>query len=106
MMNSFRNKFLLIISSLFIINSCTKSNNSVIWKNGVENILSSTIGSASGVFLSGRDIYVAGTCDISAESISSPAGPGGQYAYWKNGIQNNIGNPGLLESIVSISAAG
>lgn len=125
MMNSLKYKFLLIISLLLIGNSCTKTNNStvfnagiviyvagdngtnpVLWKNGVEEILSSTIGSASKVFLSGNDVYAAGSCEISSESFLTPAGPAGQYAYWKNGIQNNMGSPRFLEGLVSISASG
>jgi hypothetical protein len=36
----------------------------------------------------------------------TPAGPSGQYAYWKNGIQNYIGSPGFLNGIICISVAG
>lgn len=118
-------KYAISIFSIFTCISCSKTDNGIIynagvkiyvagdngsnpvlWKNGVSEILSSTLGSASKVILSEGDVYVAGTCDISAGSLSSPGGPGGQYAYWKNGIQNNIGVPGLLEGILSISVAG
>jgi hypothetical protein len=125
MINSARYKFLIFIFSLLIIDSCTKTNDSavynaaisvyvagdngtnpVLWKNGVEEILSTTIGSASKVFVSGNDVYVVGTCEISPGSLLTPAGPGGQYAYWKNGIQNNMGSPGFLEGFVSLAASG
>ncbi len=125
MINTYLLKYSILIFSIFICISCTKTNSSavynagvkiyvagdngsnpVLWKNGVPEILSSTLGSASKVILSGSDVYVAGTCEISAGSLLSPAGPGGQYAYWKNGILNNIGSPGLLEGILSISVAG
>src|SRR5271154_585796 len=111
-MNSIFNKSFLFIFSCFIFLCCKKNTNdantnngtniyvagtngssAVLWKNGTANILSSS-GFAGDVVVSGTDVYVAG---IANESQSlSPGGPSGQFAYWKNGVQNNIGNIRLL----------
>jgi hypothetical protein len=125
MMNSSRYNVLLTISLFFIVCSCTKTNNSaiynaavtvyvtgdngtnpVLWKNGAEEILSHSLGFGSLVTVSGNNEYVAGTSDESSSSFLTPAGPAGQYAYWKNDVQYNIGNPGFIEGIVSLTIAG
>lgn len=113
-MNSILNKSIFFIFLCFIFLSCKKNANSinfntatdtniyvagtdgsnaVLWKDGTENILSSS-GFASDVVVSGNDVYVAGVAD---ESMNlSPGGPSGQFVYWKNGAQNNIGNLRIL----------
>jgi hypothetical protein len=122
-MNSFSPNYLLFVFSCFIYVSCTKTTNSisantgtniyvagnngtnpVLWKNGTANMLSSSVGSANQVIVSGNDVYVAG---ISPESQNlDPGGPSGQYVYWKNGIQNNIGGFEFVEFPSSISVGG
>jgi hypothetical protein len=63
-------------------------NNPVIWKNGVETVLSSSKGSANQVLVSANAVYVAG---IDGESSSiSPGGSGGENVYWKDGVQHHI----------------
>jgi hypothetical protein len=83
--------------------------NPILWKNGIADTLSPTTGSASQVFLSGNDVYAAGVCQ-EIENFSSPgvlSGPiTGQYAYWKNGTQNNVGIFGNVGPNASISVTG
>lgn len=124
-MNSFRCGYLFIISSIIIVCSCTKTNNSavydaaisiyvagdngtnpVLWKNGVEEILSHSIGFGSLVTISGNNEYVGGASDETSSSFLTPAGPAGQYTYWKNGVQYDIGNPSFIEGVVSLAVAG
>lgn len=69
--------------------------NPILWKNGIPDTLSQTTGSAYQVLVSGNDVYVGGVY----QEIKMYASPGvlsgpamGQYVYWKNGTQNNIGN--------------
>jgi sulfur transfer complex TusBCD TusB component (DsrH family) len=63
-------------------------NNPVLWKNGVENTLSSTKGTADQVLVWNNAVYVSG---IDGESLSlNPGGPGGEYVYWKDGVANNV----------------
>jgi hypothetical protein len=134
-MNSLSHNCLFILS-FFIFVSCTKSKNGttvngdttagatidttiyiagdngtnpILWKNGKADTLSPTIGSASQVTISGNDVYVAGVYQ-EIENFSSPgvlSGPiTGQYVYWKNGIQNNIGPFRNIVNTSSISVAG
>jgi hypothetical protein len=126
---------LLSFASIVIFNSCTKNNNNttgtggtgnkppdstvyiagdngtnpILWQNGIPDTLSTTVGTATQVIVSGSDVYVAG---ISQEIINyaSPgvlAGPiRGQYAYWKNGTQNNIDSFQDVSGTVSIAVIG
>jgi hypothetical protein len=67
--------------------------NPVVWKNGVENTLSSTRGSAEQVLVWNNAVYVSG---VDGESLSlNPGGPGGEYVFWKDGVQNNVATAGL-----------
>ena len=128
-MNSQINQYLLYAFSCFIFASCTKTTNDlgnysnlgtnsgtniyvagnngtnpVIWKNNTPEVLSSSIGYASQIILSGNNVYVAG---ISGQNNnSSPGGPGGEYVYWKNGIQQNIIAGGPEEISPSIAVSG
>jgi putative NIF3 family GTP cyclohydrolase 1 type 2 len=118
-------KYLPIVFSFCIIASCTKNTNRasphtgadiyvagdngtnpVLWKNGSANMLSTSIGTASQVIVSGNNVYVAGVDGESASSLLSPGGPGGQYVYWKNGIQNNISVPEFIRDLSSVSVSG
>jgi hypothetical protein len=120
-MNSFQRKCSIFVFSCFIFASCNKNivstntgtniyiagdngTNPVLWKNGTAEILSSSIGSASQVIISGNDVYIAGVDGESSDLI--PAGPSGQYLYWKNGIQNNIGSLRFLLFYSAISVIG
>jgi hypothetical protein len=71
--------------------------------------LSPTIGSANQVIVSGNDVYVGGVYQ-EIENFSSPGVLSGlitgQYVYWKNGIQNNIGSFGDIGYTSSMSVAG
>ncbi len=131
----FHSCFLIGISCFFLI-SCAKTNstnntrtdtttginngptvyiagyngtNPVLWKNGIPDTLSKTLGSANQVILYGNDIYVSG---VSMGSIvyNPPgvlSGPEtGQYAYWKNDIQNTIGSFGDIDFPATIAIAG
>jgi hypothetical protein len=136
-MKSFFQSSLLFATFYVILTSCSKSNvkttdsggtvgkppdstvyiagdngtNPILWKNGIPDTLSATLGTASQVIVSGNNVYVAGICQV-VEIFGSPgvlAAPvTGQYAYWKNGIQNNIGSFGDLTggSKVSIAVIG
>jgi len=124
-MNSCSNNFLLLVFSCFFFVSCAKSANGVggntsrgtniyvagsnginpvIWKNNAENILASSKGSASQIIISGSDLYVSGICKQNL--YSSPGGPGGEYVYWKNGIQHDIVAGGPEELTPSIAVLG
>jgi len=83
--------------------------NPILWKNGIADTLSSTIGSASQVIVSGSDVYVSGFYQGIQDTNSSgnPTPPSmGQYTYWKNGIPNNIGGFGNITYLSFISVAG
>ena len=83
--------------------------NPILWKNGTPDTLSPTVGTASQVIVSSNDVYVSGVCQeiISYYSPGVLNGPiTGQYAYWKNGTQNNMGSFGNIEIAPSISVAG
>jgi hypothetical protein len=107
-MNSLYKPYLLILMSCYLIPSCTKKGNAtatgptiyiagdngtspVLWKNGIGSLLSSSGGSASQVVVSGNEVYIAGVTGINWKSAATPAGPGGQYGYWRNGVLTNIG---------------
>jgi|HubBroStandDraft_2_1064218.scaffolds.fasta_scaffold76433_2 hypothetical protein len=62
--------------------------NPVLWIDGSPQVLSTSIGSADQVVISGTDIYVAGLADETHPG--SIGGPGGDYVYWKNGRQTDI----------------
>jgi hypothetical protein len=68
--------------------------NPCLWINGKKNILSASNGNAYQVWISGNDIYVTGYLDL--PNSNSNTNPGGfspvQYVYWKNGVENKIGN--------------
>ncbi len=131
-MNYFcRNGFLILISC-FIFAHCSKSTgnsggnnppptgpvvyvagdngtNPILWKNGIPDTLSPTTGSANQVLLSGSDVYVSGVY----QEIKMYASPGvlsgpvtGQYVYWKNGAQNNIGSFGNVDFPAFIAVSG
>ena len=78
------------------------------WKNGIAEILSPTIGTASQVTVSGNDVYVIGAYQLNNNFYLQPAT--GQYVYWKNGVPNDIDSPGMPISgfltFFSISVAG
>jgi hypothetical protein len=127
---------LLFLVTCFIFTSCTKSTNSsgtktdttkstttdttiyiagnngtnpILWKNGTADTLSTTIGSASQVIVSGNDVYVGGISQGNQNIYSSPVLNGpltGQYGYWKNGVQNNIGSIENIGPPPSISLGG
>ncbi len=78
--------------------------NPVLWKNDSMIVLSSSIGSGSQVIVSGNDVYVAGKDGESG--LTTPAGPSGEYVYWKNGKPVNIAGPEFLNNRVGISVAG
>ncbi len=60
----------------------------LLWKNGVENTLSSTKGSASRVLVWNNAVYMAG---VDSESLAlNPGGSGGSYVYWKDGVQTKV----------------
>jgi hypothetical protein len=76
-------------------------NNPVLWTDNSAQVLSPSKGSADQVVTSGSDVYVAGFCGESG--LGLPSGPGGIYAYWKNGLQVNVGDTEILHSIASIA---
>src|ERR1700733_14206820 len=132
-MNSLSNICSLFIVSLFLSVSCTKITNDsrtntdstsnltvyiagnnganpVLWKNGTVDTLSVTYGTANQISISGNDVYVAGICQENVNYIFQVEPfngfPVGQYVYWKNGIQNNIGSPAFISYSSSISVSG
>src|SRR5580704_16665306 len=70
--------------------------NPILWVNGNATTLSSTGGSASQVTISGSGVYVAGVNGTGTSPNLTPAGPFGQYTYWKNGVIYPIGGLELL----------
>jgi hypothetical protein len=135
-MNLFSHNCVLIVASGFIFTSCTKTSNNnstgtgptgslpdsvvyvagdngtnpILWENGKADTLSATTGTAAQVIVSGTDVYVAGIC----QEVINYSRPGvlngpitGQYAYWKNGVQTNIGSFGdIVYNNVSIAVIG
>jgi hypothetical protein len=133
-MHSFYHNCILFSVSSFILVSCNKTtnstgtktdttvtpkadttiyiagengNNPILWKNGIADTLSPTIGSASQVFVSGSDVYVAGIYNGITNPISIVFDlASGQYAYWKNGIQNNIDKFQDISYVPFVSLSG
>ncbi len=135
-MAHFPNKYILIAATGFIFTCCTKNNNNttgtggtggklpdstvyvsgdngsnpILWQNGVPDTLSATLGTARQVIVSGSDVYVAGICQeiINYYSPGVLDGPiRGQYAYWKNGVQNNVDSfQDIVYNNVSIAVVG
>jgi hypothetical protein len=124
-LNSFsRNCFLFALSNLLFAscaknttntgsNSGTNTNvyvagdngtNPVLWKNGTPEILSSTMGPASQVILSGRDVYVAGSdVYVGGSSINDTA------VYWKHDISTTLQSSiagAYVTSVTSIFVSG
>jgi hypothetical protein len=122
---------LLFIVSFFIFTHCTKSTsktggstvpptgptvyiagdngtNPILWKNGIADTLSPTVGSANRVLVSGQDVYVSGTSHVimNPTTANNPSGLTGQFVYWKNEIQNNIDSFGPYQFPTSISVSG
>jgi hypothetical protein len=62
-----------------------------LWINGTKNILSSSDGNANQILINGNDIYVTGYYLVQTTNMNYDAIPL-QYVYWKNGIENKIGN--------------
>jgi hypothetical protein len=66
-----------------------------LWINNTKNILSAFNGIASQILINGNDIYVTGYYLLPDKSADMNR-PRGllplQYVYWKNGIENKIGN--------------
>lgn len=79
-------------------------NSPILWTDEAEQVLSPSKGSAGQVVKSGNDVYVAGVCGESGSL--NPGGPGGVYAYWKNGRQTDMGDTVLLHMQSSIAIAG
>jgi hypothetical protein len=130
----FFRKCVLVASAGFIFTSCTKSSNHggkgdttpptadstvyiagnngvspILWKNGIPDTLSPTIGDANQIFVSGNDIYVAGSYQhtINTHTNVVQNGPDiGQYVYWKNGIPNNVDTPQENGIVPSVSVSG
>ena len=64
-----------------------------LWINGTKNILSTSNGSAYQILINGNDIYVTGYYELPATNLNNPGGfVPMQCVYWKNGIENKIGN--------------
>jgi hypothetical protein len=65
-----------------------------LWINGTKNILSSSNGNTNQILINGNDIYVTGFYDLPNQEAD--LNPGGfismQGVYWKNGVENKIGN--------------
>lgn len=54
----------------------------VFWKNGQQTQLDGPVPAyATGIFVSGTDVYISGWCDSSGKKIAK---------YWKNGIGHNL----------------
>ena len=67
--------------------------NAILWKNGLADTLSTTLGIANQVLVSGTDVYVTGVYQgtLNTPPSNNNGGPQtGQYVYWKNGTPNNI----------------
>lgn len=75
--------------------------NPVLWKDDSAEVLSTSAGYGEQVLVAGTDVYVAGVCNVSSES--TPAGPFGQYLYWKNGTPHNF--DGSMELLYASSIA-
>lgn len=66
-----------------------------LWINGTKNILSNSFGNAYQILINGNDIYVTGSYELEFPSNYSFNYSGEvptQYVYWKNGIENKIGD--------------
>ncbi len=72
--------------------------NPILWKDGTPQTLLTTGGTASQVVLSGEDTYVSGISYQGQATLLTPAGPTGQFCYWKNGSQVNVGTPDFLRT--------
>ncbi len=125
-------KCVLVATAGFIFTSCTKSSNHgggttppipdstvyiagnngvspILWKNGVPDTLSPTIGDANQVLVSGNDIYVAGSYQhtINTHTNVVQNGPDiGQFVYWKNGTPNNVDTPQQSGIVPTVSVSG
>jgi len=60
--------------------------NATLWKNGTAQILSNSESTATSVFVSGNDVYVAGRCD-------------GKATLWKNGTAQILSNSGMANAV-------
>jgi hypothetical protein len=83
--------------------------NAILWKNGIPDTLSPTLGIANQVLVSGNDVYVAGVYQgtLITPPSNNNGGPGvGQYVYWKNGVPNNIDTMQLIGYPPVISVSG
>jgi hypothetical protein len=78
--------------------------NPVLWTNGSPQVLSASVGLAFQVVVSDSDVYVAGM-EGGSQTLSF-GGPGGYYAYWKNGQQSVITGVGPMADQSSIAIAG
>jgi hypothetical protein len=84
-------------SGIYIVGSNGK--NPVLWKNGAMQVLSPTGGSASQVQVYNSTLYIGGISGQSTSGFNNPGGPGGENAYWINGVQYKISaslNPGRV----------
>ncbi len=129
----FHQKCVLVVLAVVVFVSCKKTSNKegtggttttpdstvyiagnngvspILWKNGVPDTLSTTIGDAFQIFASGNDIYVAGTYQhtINTHTNIVQNGPDiGQYVYWKNGTPNNVDTPQENGVVPSVSVSG
>lgn len=80
--------------------------NPILWVNGRPQKLEGNGGFGAQVLLSGYDVYVAGVSNEGTTTVPTPAGPSGQYCYWKNGAETPIGNPKFVESPEAIAVDG
>lgn len=80
--------------------------NPVLWIDGKAQTLATDGGFASQVLLAGSEVYVAGVSDQGTNPSLTPAGPYGQYGYWKNGAETRVGTPKFLMSPIAIAVNG
>ena len=78
--------------------------NPVLWEDGQAKVLSSSMGFADQVLVSGNDIYVAGVYNESNNGTLD--GPFGQYGYWENGVPHAFGIPAMTLFTSSIALSG
>ena len=74
-----------------------------LWINGTKNILSNSFGGANQILINGNDIYVTGSYELPSTNLNPGGFISGQYVYWKNGIENKIGDITLAKSPPTIS---
>jgi len=80
--------------------------NPTLWVDGQARTLATDGGYADRVILDGNDVYVAGISNQGPYANITPAGPSGQYGYWKNGVLTAVGPSKLARWPAAIAVEG